>query len=677
MQSILLLILCGQTVPPSPEAWRDGWIAGATSRIERDCAQALASEEPLGAKQARWRAGFLESMGLSPLPERTPLRPVVTGAVETDKFKVEKIHFQSRPGLYVTANLYLPRNPGGPCPAVLYVCGHATFARDEKGADGSVARVAYGSKVPYQHHPALFAENGYACLILDTLQLGEIEGTHHGTHRHGRWWWHDRGFTPAGVELWNAMRALDYLESRPEVDGKRLAVTGRSGGGATSWWLGAADPRVRAIVPVAGLADLRAHLIQGEMEPHLAGCVTGHCDCMYFHNVAGLDFAHIIALCAPRSTLLGNSDRDTIFPVGGYRRPASLARMAFSQAGMPEAFALMETSGGHLDTPELRQGAMGWIDRHAAGVAPRDLGNLKPAPLDPGLLKVFSSPPKDQRNTTVDEWFVPRANHPIPQTESEAANWLSTQPDRLKAELARTSFAHWPRGHRIPPRLLSSLVMDKRLVQKWSLEVEPGLELPVVVKSPSNPADGKRVRVQIAPQYQVNAKSISASGSRPGEVEVHFSPRGVGGSAWQDTHSGPGGKSAGHMTRRRLALVGATVESGQVFDLVQLIEALDGIPETTGLPITIHAQGPMGVNALYASLFTHRPISLELTEIPPTHKDGPHYLHVSRWLEVPQAIAISQASSIRFSRANPLDSGWNWLEAMNRLGPKPPKWLSP
>jgi len=68
---------------------------------------------------------------------------------------------------------------------------------------------------------------------------------------------------------------------------------------------------------------------------------------------------------------------------------------------------------------------------------------------------------------------------------------------------------------------------------------------------------------------------------------------------------------------------------------------------------------------------------LELTEIPPTHKDGPHYLHVSRWLEVPQAIAISQASSIRFSRANPLDSGWNWLEAMNRLGPKPPKWLSP
>ena len=675
MHSIILLFLCGQTVPPSPEAWRDAWIAGATTRIERACAQGFATDEPLGAKQARWRADFLESMGLSPLPERTPLRPVITGAVETDKFKVEKIHFQSRPGLYVTANLYLPRNPGGPCPAVLYVCGHATFAREVKGSDGSVARVAYGSKVPYQHHPALFAENGYACLILDTLQLGEIEGTHHGTHRHGRWWWHDRGFTPAGVELWNAMRALDYLESRPEVDGKRLAVTGRSGGGATSWWLGAADPRVRAIVPVAGLADLRAHLIQGEMEPNLPGCVTGHCDCMYFHNVAGLDFAQVIALCAPRATLLGNSDRDAIFPVGGYRRPASLARMAFSQAGKPEAFALMETSGGHLDTPELRQGAMGWIDRHAAGVTPRDLNNRKPAPLDPDLLKVFTSLPTDQRNTTVDEWFVPVANHPIPQTESEAANWLSTQPGRLKAELARTSFAHWPRDHRAPPRLLSSHIVGERLVQKWSLEVEPGLELPVMIHSPARGLAGKMARIMLGQPVQSEEKQRGLVAA--GEVLVMFAPRGTGETEWRDTHPGPNGKPAPHMTRRRLALLGATVESGQVFDTVQLIQALDGIPETTGMPLTIQAQGSMGVNALYASIFTHRPISLELTEIPPTHKDGPHYLHVSRWLEVPQAIAISQASSIRFSRANPLDSGWNWLEAMNRLGPKPPKWLSP
>ncbi len=105
-------------------------------------------------------------------------------------------------------------------------------------------KISYGSKVSYQHHPAWFAEHGYVCLILDTLQLAEIQGVHHGTSRRGMWWWQTLGYTPAGIECWNAMRALDYLQSRKEVDPKRLGVTGRSGGGATSWWIAAADDRV-------------------------------------------------------------------------------------------------------------------------------------------------------------------------------------------------------------------------------------------------------------------------------------------------------------------------------------------------------------------------------------------------------------------------------------------------
>jgi dienelactone hydrolase len=132
--------------------------------------------------------------------------------------------------LYVTANLYLPKKATFPAPAVLYVCGHANTVVD---------KVSYGSKVNYQHHPAWFAEHGYVCLILDTLELGEIQGIHHGTYNQKMWWWQTLGYTPAGIECWNAMRALDYLETRKEVDAKRIGVTGRSGGGATSWWLAA------------------------------------------------------------------------------------------------------------------------------------------------------------------------------------------------------------------------------------------------------------------------------------------------------------------------------------------------------------------------------------------------------------------------------------------------------
>ena len=137
--------------------------------------------------------------------------------------------------------------PGGwyrghpqPAPAVLYVCGH--------GNERTKDNVSLGSKTKYQHHGAWLARQGYVCLILDTLQLAEIEGLHHGTYHKDMFWWYSRGYTPAGVEAWNGIRALDYLQARKEVDPERLGVTGRSGGGASSWWIAALDDKPMADV---------------------------------------------------------------------------------------------------------------------------------------------------------------------------------------------------------------------------------------------------------------------------------------------------------------------------------------------------------------------------------------------------------------------------------------------
>ena len=153
--------------------------------------------------------------------------------------------------------------PGAKLPAVLYVCGHSGRGRD-------------GNKTAFQHHGMWFATHGYVCLIIDTLQLGEIAAIHHGTYRYDRWWWQARGYTPAGVECWNGIRAIDYLESRPEVDPERIAVTGISGGGAATFWIAAADERVKVAVPVSGMADLDDYV--GDK------VVNGHCDCMFLIN---------------------------------------------------------------------------------------------------------------------------------------------------------------------------------------------------------------------------------------------------------------------------------------------------------------------------------------------------------------------------------------------------------
>ncbi|HYH65105.1 MAG TPA: CocE/NonD family hydrolase, partial [Urbifossiella sp.] len=355
----LLLALPAAAQPPNPDHARnrkqlDAYFRAHVKEISKWCLVDFTTKDEWERERPELRRQFLEMMGLHPLPPRTPLNPVVTGTTDGGTFTVERLHFQSMPGLYVTANLYLPKRRTGRLPTILYVCGHGNVVIDG---------VSYGSKVHYQYHPAWFASNGYACLILDTVELGEIRGDHHGTHGAKMWWWQSRGYTPAGVELWNAMRALDYLETRPEVDAARIGLTGRSGGGATSWWVAAADERIKAIVPVAGIADLHAHLIEAPAARLADGVIAGHCDCMYPVNTYRWDFAQVAALIAPRPLLLGNSDKDDIFPVEGYRRLADKTRKVYDLYGAGEKFQLLETKGTHADTPELHRGINAWMAR--------------------------------------------------------------------------------------------------------------------------------------------------------------------------------------------------------------------------------------------------------------------------------------------------------------------------
>ena len=170
------------------------------------------------AKRALLQQHLLYMLGLDPLPKRSPLHVRITGTLERPNYRIEKVVFESMPGLYVTGNFYLPRGAVGPHPTILYLCGHAPGPA--------------GAKANYQDRAAWFASNGYCCLILDTLEFGEVPGIHHGIHDLNRWHWLSLGYTPAGTEVWNAIRALDYLDTRPEADKSRIGVTGISGGGA-------------------------------------------------------------------------------------------------------------------------------------------------------------------------------------------------------------------------------------------------------------------------------------------------------------------------------------------------------------------------------------------------------------------------------------------------------------
>lgn len=386
----MVIALCSDAAPLK-EAALQNYFEREVTRIETDSFKGINSREDWERERPRLVKELKEMLGLEPMPPRGDLNAVVTGRVQQEGVVVEKVHFQSSPGLYVTGNLFLPAQVEGRLPAVLYVCGHGPVKTNG---------VSYGNKVAYQHHGAWFARNGYICLTIDTIQLGEIEGVHHGTHREGMWWWNSRGYTPAGVEAWNSMRALDYLETRPEVDKSRMGVTGRSGGGAYSWWVAALDERVKVSAPVAGITDLRDHVVDGVVE--------GHCDCMYLVNMYQWDYPMVAALVAPRALLIANSDKDSIFPLDGVVRTHETVSRVYRWMGAESNLGLLITEGPHKDTQDLQLPVFRWFNRQLKGEDP--LIEMAATRLfTPQQLKVFEKIPEDEITSKAHETFVPAA----------------------------------------------------------------------------------------------------------------------------------------------------------------------------------------------------------------------------------------------------------------------------
>ncbi|MEO1525219.1 MAG: acetylxylan esterase [Planctomycetota bacterium] len=596
------------------------------------------------AKREQFRGELLEMLGLQPMPDKTPLETQITGTVEHDDFVVEKLHFQSRPGLYVTANLYRPKHQEGPLPAVLYVCGHGRVKKDN---------ISYGNKTHYQHHGEWFARNGYVCLTIDTLQLGEIEGIHHGTFRHDRWWWLNRGYTPAGVEAWNCVRALDYLQSRREVDGERIGVTGRSGGGAYSWWIAAIDKRIKCAVPVAGITDLENHVVDG--------CVEGHCDCMFMVNTFRWDYAKVAALVAPRPLLISNTDSDRIFPLDGVYRTFNEVRRIYKLNEAEQNVALQITAGGHKDTQELRVHAFRWFNQHL-----KDDDSLIRMPaeklFDVTELKVFETLPADEINTSIDETFTPT----LEVNADEVNEGLR---DALAKQLREKCFRGWPLDSAAPEltRVFEGTVQDVRFEAydfesqhdvplRLYLAKRSGLDKPDLVVlnvlDESGWDDFTKVFHQRFPEAFVGAVKANPTSTDDEGFEqtrgmfrsfpwamAYVAPRGVGPTAWDVD------EKKRVQIRRRYYLIGQTLDGMRVFDTRRAIQSLRSLPSFGSTKLWVQGERQMAGIALYASLFEPEIYRVELHELSRTHRDGPFFLNASRVSTMPLAIAAASVKS--------------------------------
>lgn len=589
------------------------------------------------AMKAGLQKQLREMLLLEPMPEKGDLKAVTTGKIERDRFTVENVHFQSSPGLYVTGNLYLPVKVEGKAdqkaPAILYVCGHAAVKKDG---------VSYGNKVHYQHHGIWFARQGYVCLVIDSVQLGEIPGLHHGTHNLNQWWWACRGYSPAAAEAWNCVRALDYLCSRPEVDAERLGVTGRSGGGAYSWWIAAIDDRIKVAAPVAGITDLQDYVVED--------CIEGHCDCMFMNNTYHWDYPQVAALVAPRPLIIVNTDSDDLFPIGGVSRTFFEVRELYRKLGKAEDFALSCSPGGHVDSQEVQLAAFTWFNKYL-------MNNKEPVKefseklFEPEQLQVFKELPKDAINGEIQKTFGPPCPAPvIPKSKEEWAEIVKAKKAFLLEKVfRRLAAAKGETLHVSTAMLGKNSELELARVAAFDTDQATYGQRYVIRKQGSKP---KKVFLQVmddamweASKGQVNMDEALKTPALEKEVKegraevVIYCPPGVG--EWKLNADA---KERNQLARRAL-LIGDTLAGMQMLDLVRVISTLKEAGDRDA-EITISASGDLAGVAVYASIFGGRSVTLDLTALPSSHMQGPILINVLRGLDMPEAVAIAAETNV-------------------------------
>ncbi len=668
------------TEPLPGDAMLDDYFERETRKLTTRTEAIVSNIDDWPRQKADLRRQLFEMLGLQPLPARSDLKARITGTTERDGVIVENILFQSRPGLYVTANYYRPVEQEGPLPTILYVCGHAKVKIDG---------VSYGNKTNYQHHGTWFAKNGYTCLTIDTLQLGEIEGHHHGTHRLDRWWWNSRGYTPAGVEAWNCIRALDYLETREEVDVHRFGATGRSGGGAYTFWISALDERIKVSAPVAGITSMQNHVVDG--------CIEGHCDCMFMVNTYRWDFPLLASLVAPRPQLILNTDKDRIFPLDGVVDVYQKTQQVYEALDASDKLGLALYEGPHKDTQPLRVPAFHWFERHLKGgdLTTELADTTTPKLFEPAELKVLKETPSNERNTFIDDYFTKR----VPRTlrpSAKKSDWNAERAlilNRLKAK----SFRGWPSaGEDLSVSEEYRHESENIQFVRWSFDSQTGVRLPLYLAAPAGVslADLDLIVLNVVDEkgWQDFLASPGAAFAEafPGvdlpeldedafgaEKKMHQSmkwgmlylpPRGIGPTAWT---SDP--KERTHI-RRRFALLGQTLDSMRVWDIRRGIQALRELEGGNEPSLWIQSSDIMAGNALYAALYEPDIHRLDLHDLPISHRTGPTYLNVLRFTDLPQvATMVGEFSQLRLYQEQP--EKWKYLTAMSKTLAWPEKQL--
>ncbi|RPI29447.1 MAG: hypothetical protein EHM61_01600 [Acidobacteria bacterium] len=318
-------------------------------RLER--IRAVRGEQDLSRLQQELRASLLKNMG--GLPEtKTPLNARVVGTIKQSGYRIEKVIFESLPHFYVTALVWIPEGKTGPLPAVLVPCGHST-----------------NGKIHYQYICQRLAKRGYVAISWDPVGQGERSQFWDAANARSRYnlvcgehailgnLAYLAGANLARWEVWDGIRALDYVLTRPDVDPERISITGTSGGGFQAAHIAALDSRIKVAVPSCYISSLPMRMANrtfadpdSDPEQDISRMVAD-----------GIDHSGLLVLIFPRPLILAAAVLD-FFPIEGTRKTFHEVSGLYKYFGKGESISLVEGYHRHQFSPENLAVAFQFLD---------------------------------------------------------------------------------------------------------------------------------------------------------------------------------------------------------------------------------------------------------------------------------------------------------------------------
>ena len=311
------------------------------------------------ARAAQLRTRILVSAGLWPLPPRTPLHPRVTGRVERDGYSIENVLLETMPGFFLGGNLYRPLNQPGPHPAIVSPHGHWAHGRLEDTELASVPGRCIN-----------LARLGFVVFAYDMIGYNDTQAFDHKFAGNALW-----GISLQGLQLWNSLRAVDYVASLPDVDPQRLGCTGASGGGTQTFLLTAIDERIKVSAPV----NMISHTMQG-------GCLCENGPLLRI----GTDNMEIGALMAPRPLLMISATGDWTKDTPAVEYPA--LRHIYDLYGATDHLAQHQVTSPHNYNRESREHVYAWMVRWLLGKNVSDAVPETPFKVEPAATMLALAP---------------------------------------------------------------------------------------------------------------------------------------------------------------------------------------------------------------------------------------------------------------------------------------------